>query len=167
MRKGRKKDGPSPGIPGSVEAKRTAHAVLEVLAGLRGPSEAAETLSVSLQRYYVLETRALEGLVKALEPREKGKRTASLPSRLEAAEKERDRLKTELDRMRSLVRLTQRAVGLSSKRGKGKQAGKDGKKKRRKGNRTRKVLALLEGGEGVSAPKGEKPAEKKAEPESR
>jgi hypothetical protein len=165
MGKGKKNAKPSAGLHASAEAKRTAHTVLEVLAGLKGPSEASEALSVSLQRYYVLETRALEGFVNALEPREKGKRKTSLPSRLEATEKERDRLKTELDRMRSLVRLTQRAVGLSSKRGKGKEAAKDGKKKRkrRKANRTRKVLARLmpEACEGASKSTG---APRNAEP---
>ncbi|MHC4778991.1 MAG: hypothetical protein ACYTFG_10490 [Planctomycetota bacterium] len=142
------------GIEGSVHAKRTAHAVLEVLSGLKGPSEGAETLSVSLPQYYLLETRGLEGLVKALEPRGKGKRTPSLLSRLETTERERDRLKGELDRMRSLVRLTQRAVGLSTKPGKTKGADPEGKgkKKVRRGKRKRNVLARLlpESGEGAS-----------------
>lgn len=161
MAKHRKKD--RPGIQASAEAKRAAHTVLEVLSGLKGPSEAAEILSISLQRYYVLEKRGLEGLVNALEPREKGRRTASLPSRLEAAERERDRLKAEVDRMHSLVRLTQRAVGLSSRKGKaGEKTGKGKKRKRRKVNRTRKVLALLENGEGRPVGGEPKAAQKKA-----
>jgi hypothetical protein len=133
------------GIEASDQARRTAHTILEVLSGLKGTSEGAEALSISLPRYYALETRALEGLVKALEPRGKGKRTPSILSRLESAEKERDLLQAELARTRSLVRLTQRAVGLSSKGGKGKASEKEGKrkKKRRNASRPRKILARL------------------------
>jgi hypothetical protein len=127
-----------PSIKASSEARRTACAILEVLAGLRGPGEGAEILSVSLPRYYSLETRALEGLVKALEPRGKGRKAQSVEARLESVCRERDRLKVELNRMRSLVRLSQRAVGIPAQ----KKETKGGRKKRRT-NRTSKVLALL------------------------
>jgi hypothetical protein len=166
MGKGRKKE--TKAIPGSPEARRLAHVVLEVLAGLRGPSEAAEVLSVSLPRYYVLETRALEGLVKALEPREKGRGGRSAESRVESMTRERDRMKTELERMRSLVRLTQRTVGLATKpkKGKDKTAGKEGqgKRKRRKAVRKRNVLGRVspEAGEGASKSTG---APRSAEPQ--
>src|SRR5436305_15200116 len=59
--------------PASREAKQAAAAVLDVLAGGRTPVEAASALGVSLTRYYVLEERALAGLVQACEPRGKGK----------------------------------------------------------------------------------------------
>jgi hypothetical protein len=49
-------------------------AILEVLAGLRTPAEAAQSLQISLPRYYVLETRALEGLVAGCEPKPLGVR---------------------------------------------------------------------------------------------
>ena len=144
---GRKRKGGKGPMEGSAEAKRATQVILEVLAGLKGPSEGAETLSVSLPRYYVLETRALEGMVNALEPREKGRGPVSMESRLRALEKERDRLKTELERMRSLVRAAHRTVGLPSKPKDGKGGGKKkgSKKKRRKVNRTRRVLSKLEG----------------------
>ena len=45
------------------EAKRKAAAVLEVLAGLRTPQQAAEGLAISLPGYYQLEGRALKGLL--------------------------------------------------------------------------------------------------------
>jgi hypothetical protein len=48
----RKKTSRNGSIDGSAEAKKATHVVLELLAGLKGPSEAAETLSVSLPRYY-------------------------------------------------------------------------------------------------------------------
>jgi hypothetical protein len=56
----------------SREAQRWAAVILEVLAGVRTPAQAAEALSVSLPRYYQLETRALRGLVASCEARPKG-----------------------------------------------------------------------------------------------
>src|SRR5260370_40572180 len=46
----------------STEAKRLAAAILEVLAGARTPTEAAQVLALSLPRYYLLEARALHGI---------------------------------------------------------------------------------------------------------
>jgi hypothetical protein len=54
-----------PSLDGSREARRLAAAVLEVLAGVRSPSDAARVLGLSLARYYQLEQRALAGLVTA------------------------------------------------------------------------------------------------------
>src|SRR5207245_9304716 len=65
--------GPRP-LTGDEGAKRSAALILEVLAGLRTPSEASTALGVTTMRYYVLERRALEGMVQALQPRPKGKR---------------------------------------------------------------------------------------------
>src|SRR6516225_12268500 len=58
----------------SKEAKRLAAVILEVLAGVRQPSQAAEALQVSLPRYYQVEARALRGLLAACEPRPRGRR---------------------------------------------------------------------------------------------
>lgn len=131
-------------IDASAEAKRSAQAVLEVLAGIRGPSDAAQALSTSLPNYYKLETRALEGLVKALEPRESGRRRVSEEARLHALEKERDGLRRELDRMRSLVRLAQRTVGMPQSSQSAEK--KDGKgRKPRRSNRVKRILDRLGG----------------------
>src|SRR5437879_13646572 len=65
--------GPRP-LTGDEGAKRSAALILEVLAGLRTPSEASTALGVTAMRYYVLERRALEGMVQALAPRPEGKR---------------------------------------------------------------------------------------------
>lgn len=147
-------------IEASAEAKRSAQAVLEVLAGLRGPSDAAEALSTSLPNYYKLETRALEGLVKALEPREAGRRVSE-EARLHALEKERDGLRRELNRMKSLVRLAQRTVGMSQAPPAGDK--KDGKgRKVRRTNRVKRVLARL-GGERQEGTADPVPAGKAAE----
>ena len=56
----------------SAETKRLATAILEVLAGVRSPADAAKTLEISLPRYYLLEQRALAGLLAACEVRTKG-----------------------------------------------------------------------------------------------
>jgi hypothetical protein len=99
------------GASQSKEAKRHAAVVLEVLAGARTPTEAAEALGVSPPRYYALEGRALEGLLKACEPRPKGPRRS--PER-EIAQLHADieRLEREGARSQALLRAAQRAVGL-------------------------------------------------------
>jgi YD repeat-containing protein len=52
-----------PGAGSSPEARRLAAVILEVLAGLRGPAEAASACGLSLPRYYSCELRALHGLL--------------------------------------------------------------------------------------------------------
>ena len=96
---------------GTSDANRTAVAILEVLAGLHTPAEAARALRVSLPRYYVLETRALEGLVAACEPKPLGKQT-SPATRLATLEKELQQARRECARHQALVRVAQRSVGL-------------------------------------------------------
>lgn len=95
------------------EAQRVAAAILEVLAGVRAPSAAAELLSISLPRYYQLETRALEGLVVALAPRSKGKQP-SLEKRVQQLEKELAAAQRQCARQEALVRVTQRSLGLAA-----------------------------------------------------
>jgi hypothetical protein len=94
------------------EAKRLAAVVLDVLAGSRTPPQAAETLGVSLPRYYQLEARALGGLVAACESRPRG-RQPDVEAELAGVRKELERVKRELGRAQSLVRLTQRTVGVA------------------------------------------------------
>ena len=48
--------------------------MLGALSGESGVTEAAESIGISLSRYYQLETRALQGMISALEPRPKGRR---------------------------------------------------------------------------------------------
>jgi len=97
------------GAPGS---RRRAAAILEVLAGARTPGQAAEAIGISLPRYYALETRALDGLVKACEPRPKGRQPSAERERA-AQRKEMERLQRDLDRQRALARAAQRAMGLA------------------------------------------------------
>jgi hypothetical protein len=92
------------------EARRLAAAILEVLAGLQTPSEAAGALGISLPRYYQIEVRALDGLVAACESRRRGQQPGSELAQLR---QECERLKRECARQQALVRVTRRTVGLA------------------------------------------------------
>jgi hypothetical protein len=95
----------------SREARRVAAMVLEVLAGARTPTEAAQALDLSVPRYYQLETRALRGLLAACEAAPKG-RVPSADQELAALRRDQERLQREVLRQQALVRAAQRAVGL-------------------------------------------------------
>ena len=114
---GRPLHGPAPAkaetrLDASREAKRLAAAILEVLAGLRTPAQAAQATEMSLPRYYQLEAQAVAGLVRACERQPKGRGRA--PNVAATLVKENERLKRDLSRQQTLVRLAQRSVGLSS-----------------------------------------------------
>jgi hypothetical protein len=94
------------------DARRTAAAILEVLAGVRTPAEAATALGLALPRYYQMETQALRGLVAACAPRPKG-RQRSVASEVAALKRETERLRREAARHQALARAAQRAVGLA------------------------------------------------------
>jgi hypothetical protein len=96
---------------GTSEANRRAVAVLEVLGGLQTPANAAAALGIALPRYYQLETRALEGMVKALEPQRLGKQP-SVEGRLNRLQKQLEQARRESARQQALVRATQRSLGL-------------------------------------------------------
>lgn len=128
----------STSLHGSPEAKRTAAAILEGLAGLRGPQEASEALGISMTRYYHLEARALQGLVEALEPRPRG-RQQSPEAAVIRLERDKTRLERELRRALALVRSAQRSIGLPAVR-QGSKLGADGKKARR----TRRAMIRAE-----------------------
>jgi hypothetical protein len=102
---GRSSDGPSP------EARRTAAAILEVLAGMRTPAEAAQVLSVSVPRYYALEQRAVANLVAGCQPHLRGP-LKSPQRRIAELEREVRRLRQQCDRHKALARAAQRTIGL-------------------------------------------------------
>jgi hypothetical protein len=91
--------------------KRRAATVLEVLAGVRTPSQAASALSLSLGAYYKLEQRALRGLVEGCQSVERGRKVC-LKSEMAKLESRCDRISQELQRYQALARAAQRAVGL-------------------------------------------------------
>ena len=103
---------PTPRGGASEQARRQAAAILEVLAGVRRPSEAAQALGTSLPRYYQLEQRALVGLVSACEPAPRGPRH-NHARQLAKLEREKQRLQRECDRQQALVRVAQRSLGLA------------------------------------------------------
>jgi len=139
---------PARTLTGSSEAKRLAAGILEVFSGLRGPQEACEGLGISLPRYYHLETRALGGLIAALEPRPKG-RQRKPGDEIAGLVREKEQLTRELQRAQALVRAAQRAVGITSV-GIGSRVGAKGKATRRRTRRAtvravRTIEALREG----------------------
>jgi hypothetical protein len=121
---------------GSPEAKRAAAIVLEVLAGERRPAEAASVLGVSIMRYYVIESRALQGLLHACEPRPRGKQPD--PERAVARMQHRvDTLQRDMARYQALARACNRTIGIAPVK---KTAGR--KKKGSRKRRTPTVRAL-------------------------
>jgi hypothetical protein len=124
----KRRSSPGPYVEGgSPDARRTAAAILDVLGGVRTPSDAAVAVGVSLPRYYALESRAIEGLVKACEARPKGR--APQPDReLHVLRREVEQLRRECERKQALVRAAQRTVGLALPEPKGVK----GRRRRRK-----------------------------------
>jgi hypothetical protein len=94
------------------EAKRRAAIVLEVLAGMRTPSEGAAALGLSVSCYYLLERKALQGLLDGCQPQVKGSPAPGPERQLVRLQKELDKSRQECLRQASLVRATQRAMGL-------------------------------------------------------
>lgn len=128
------------------QARRQAAAILEVLAGMARPAEAAQALEVSLPRYYQLEHRALVALVAACEPVPRGPR--SNPTRqIAVLERENRRLQRECDRQQALVRAAKRSLGLAlpaaaktTAKAKEQPQGSNGSPRRRKRRPTVRAL---------------------------
>lgn len=127
--------------PGSREARRLAAAILEVLGGARTVTDAASAIGVSPTRYYQLESRALEGLLAACEPRERGPK-ASAEREAARLQKEVSRLERELARQQALARAAGRAVGLVA--AKPERPTKQGKKSRRRTARALRAARRLQ-----------------------
>ncbi|NLG44021.1 MAG: hypothetical protein GX547_12285 [Phycisphaerae bacterium] len=98
--------------PVGALAQRRAAAILEVLAGVCTPPEAAGVLGISVNGYYLLERKALAGLTTACEAKPKGRVGPGPEQKLAAQQREVERLRRECLRQAALVRATQRAVGL-------------------------------------------------------
>ena len=146
---------------GTGQANRIAVAILEVLAGLRTPAEAAQSLQISVLRYYVLETRALEGLVAACEPKPLGKQPTP-ETRIAALEKELQQARHECARQQALVRAAQRTVGLTLPATRpGKQKAEPAKKGRRRRPTVRALRAAKTLRENSSVPSSAEGLEKR------
>jgi len=126
-------------LSGSERAKRSAAVILEVLAGVRGTYEASVAMGVSPNRYYQLEARALTGMIQALEPLPRGRRKGPEED-VKHLTAENGRLKREVTRLQSLVRVAQRSLGIQVTPGK---KGGDASRRRKPSHRGKKVVALL------------------------
>ncbi len=108
---------------GGLQARRMAGVILEVLSGTMTPTEAAEAMGMSVPKYYMVESRALDGMVLACEPRKRGYvRTAE--RELELLKKSHARLDRECARYQALARASRRAVGLRLPKRSGTKKGK-------------------------------------------
>ena len=98
-------------LPGDETARKRTWAVLQVLSGHLGASEAAKSIGVSGARYYQLEKKALSGMLAFLSPSEEGQKPA--PKRLEKLQKRVEELQEETARQKQLLRMARRVWGLS------------------------------------------------------
>jgi len=94
------------------QGRKQAAAVLEVLAGLRTPQQAAQALSLSLPTYFNLETRALRGLVFACCASPPGRQPTLIPQLRQAQAKAAD-LQRQVGRYQALLRTARQGVGLA------------------------------------------------------
>jgi hypothetical protein len=137
----RKRRAPGPRIPlggQDAEAMRLCMAILEVLAGMRTPTDAASTLGISPPRYYALESRALGGLLLACQRKSRGPRRT--PEReITRLKKELERVGRDCARSQALLRSAQRAAGLSAPKPP-KTKGPEGSKKKRRRRPTTRAL---------------------------
>lgn len=93
-------------------SRKQAAAVLEVLAGLRTPQQAATALGLSLPAYFHTETRALRGLILACCTQAPG-RQPTLAPQLRQAQAKIAELQRQVGRYQALLRTAQRHVGLA------------------------------------------------------
>jgi hypothetical protein len=145
---GKKRRAGGPQIPAdgaSPQARRLAAVILEVLAGLRGPVEAAAAAGVSLPRYYAAETRALQGLLKSCEPAPRG-RQATGATEAHKLRRECQQLQRQCARQQALLRVQQRALGLAGAASARTADKKGGKRRRRPRARTLRVIDQLRQG---------------------
>lgn len=101
---------------GSEAARRSATAILEVLAGEITPTVAASSLGVSLTRYYHIERYGLGGLIEGCEPRPRGRQDGPA-KQIERLEKQLRVLTRDLARYQALARVSSKTIGLKKSRG--------------------------------------------------
>lgn len=140
-RAGNRSTGSSLGQKASGEARRRAAVVLEVLAGVRTPGEAASALGLAVPRYYQIEQRALAGLVAACEPAVRG-RQATPQRQVAALERQIERLSRDSARYQSLARLAQRSLGVTPVASSRPDSKPSGGKKRRQRRPTVRALRM-------------------------
>jgi hypothetical protein len=132
------------------DSRRQAACVLEVLAGVRTPDQAAEALSISLPTYYNLEIRALRGLIFSCTPEPPG-RTLSLARKLRTAELKAAAMEKQVQRYQALLRNSQRNIGLLPPPTPSKQLGKGKRKPRKPVVRAFRAIEALQQADGPSS----------------
>jgi len=125
------------------EARKQAACVLEVLAGVRTPDQAAQTLSISLPTYYNLEMRALRGLIFSCTPQPPG-RSLSLARKLRLAELKASAAEKQLQRYQALLRNAQRNAGLLAPPPPTREPGKGKRRPRKPAVRALRVIDALQ-----------------------
>jgi hypothetical protein len=125
----------------TTDARRQAAAILEVLAGVRTPTEAATALSLSLPAYYKLEARALRGMVLGCQPPGRGPRS-SPEVEVKRLRRQCQQLKQEAGRYQALARAAQRAAGLPAPPAKPAKDAR-GRKRRKPAVRALRALAAI------------------------
>jgi hypothetical protein len=142
-------------VRGSDAARRLAALLLEAWSGVRSTQSAADAMGVALPRFYHLEARALQLMVSAMEPRQRGRqRTAE--SEVAKLKAEQQRLLRDIERFQSLYRTAQRALGIAVAKPAAKaDTPPGGKQKRgpRKKARGQAVAAVLLGNGQVQEPR--------------
>jgi len=138
----RKQPAGAKALTGSDEAKRKAAVFLEAIGGLRTTQSASEELGIAVVRYYVLETRMLQAMIDALEPKARG-RKRSLDLELAQLRDENTRLEREVMRLQALYRVTQRAVGVKEAKPVRKTKGKKKTRRVRRQSRGERILKDL------------------------
>jgi hypothetical protein len=150
----RKQPAGAKALTGSDEAKRKAAVFLEAIAGLRTTQSASDELAIALVRYYVLETRMLQAMIDALEPKARG-RKRSQDQELARLQDDNKRLEREVMRLQALYRITQRAVGVREDKPARKASKAKGAKKTRRvrrESRGERILKTLRNGTSPAAP---------------
>jgi len=133
-------------LEGSELARRNAALMLESLSGALGPLEASRAMGIALARYYQLEARALQALVRALEPRPRG-RQENAASVQRKQNEQRRRLERDLHRYQALYRAAQKTLGIAPKPSPASEE-KSGRKRRRmrkvtRGERLAQTLRMV------------------------
>lgn len=134
------------------QMRREAACVLEVLAGLRSPEEAAKVIGVSVPTYYNLEAKALKGLLHGCRTESPGRRMA-LEKRVAEAEQRAAELERQLRRYRSVLRNARRAAQILGDSDESQETGSESGSRRTPRVRARRAIEAL-GGSGGAADAG-------------
>ena len=146
----------------STAARRGAAAILEVWAGVRTPQQAASALGLSLPRYYQIEQRAVTAVVASCEPQPRGP-GPNLERQIRALERQLATSRRDASRLQSLLRTSQRTLGLTAPPAPAAAGKGDKRKARRPTARALKYAqALAKNSSSTATSEGLEPADESA-----